>query len=79
MSNFMIPDNMQVLLNQALATNLHKLKTKPHRQTTALTNTYKNKKNHHQKKHPKKHLRENKTKILHLLVQGQHLSQQPWK
>ena len=31
--------------------------------------------NHHQKKHPKKH----KTKILHLLVQGQHLSQQPWK
>ena len=39
----------------------------------------KNKKNHHQKKHLKKHLRENKTKILHLLVQGQHLGQQPWK
>ena len=32
-----------------------------------------------EKKHQKKHLRENKTKILHLLVQGQHLSQQPWK
>ena len=39
----------------------------------------KNKKNHQQKKHPKKHLREIKTKILHLLVQGQHLSQQPLK
>ena len=30
-------------------------------------------------KHPRKHLRENKTTMLHLLVQGQHLSQQPWK
>ena len=38
-----------------------------------------NKNNHHQKKHTKKPLRENKTKIFHLLVQGQHFSQQPWK
>ena len=38
-SNFTQVKLMQVLLNQALATNLHKLKTKPHRQTTALRNT----------------------------------------
>ena len=43
----------------------------------SFTEYLKNKNNHHQKKHQKKkHLRENKTKILHLLVQGQHLSQQ---
>ena len=38
-NNFTLVKPMQVLLNQALATNLHKLKTKPHRQTTALWNT----------------------------------------
>ena len=39
MSNFTQVKHMQVLLIQALATNLHKLTTKPHRQATALLNT----------------------------------------
>ena len=38
-SNFTQVKLMQVLLNQALATNLHKLTTRAHRQTTALRNT----------------------------------------
>ena len=38
-SNFTQVKLMQVLLNQALATNLHKLTTKVHKQTTTLLNT----------------------------------------
>ena len=38
-SNFTQVKLMQVLLNQALATNLHKLTTRAHRQTTALPKT----------------------------------------
>ena len=37
--NFTQVKPMQVLLNQALATNLHKLTTKAHRQTAALMDT----------------------------------------
>ena len=38
-SNFTQVKLRQVLLNQALATNLHKLTTRAHRRTTALPNT----------------------------------------
>ena len=38
-SNFTQVKLMQVLLNQVLATNLHKLTTRAHRRTTALWNT----------------------------------------
>ena len=56
--------------------NLHKLTTKAHSFTEYLKQQ---EQSPSEKKHPKKHLRENKTKILHLLVQGQHFSQQPSK
>ena len=75
-SNFTQVKLMQVLLNQALATNLHKLKTKPHRQTTALTNT----KNRQQRKH--KVQRKNVTHLLNQekvtpLILGQPLRGRP--